>query len=158
MEARPFVKVRPGEAAASCTRAQRLFCAVTWRGAKPRTPCFVLEMIHDNELQGKLVRLTKAGGLGGAQPPPPPHLQTRFSHHGFKDSYALKQIALFRCCRGAEVRSILNFTRRCRRCRGSAPPGLGGPRTSPPPPPPPAFANVVCEAVSTARAVNVARN
>ena len=46
----------------------REFIAVTWRGAKPRTPCFVSEMIH--MLPRKLARQKKAGGLGGAQPPP----------------------------------------------------------------------------------------
>ena len=46
----------------------REFIAVTWRGAKPRTPCFVSEMIH--MLPRELARQKKAGGLGGAQPVP----------------------------------------------------------------------------------------
>ena len=46
----------------------REFLAVTWRGAKPRTPCLVSETIH--MLPRELARQKKAGGLGGAQPPP----------------------------------------------------------------------------------------
>ena len=46
----------------------REFMAVTWRGAKPRTPCFVSEMIH--MLPRKLARQKKSGGVGGGAAPP----------------------------------------------------------------------------------------
>ena len=46
----------------------REFIAVTWRGVKPRTPCFVSEMIH--MLPRELARQKKAGGLGGGAAPP----------------------------------------------------------------------------------------
>ena len=77
--------------------------AVTWRGAKPRTPGFVL-FCFGHMLPREFARLQQAGVLGGAQPPP-------FAN-------TMLALGLLNCClhppqKAQQVLSLLNVLSCC---------------------------------------------
>ena len=104
------------------------------------TRCFSTSFLG---FEARLVRLNRSGGGWGrgAQPPPPPHLQTPCSHDGCQQVswalkhalHGLKQLLITRCFSP----SFLGCEARLVRLKRSGGGWGGGPQPAAPPPPPP---------------------